>query len=102
VHEYEFERDLDYVKNLKTSSSLSHDNVITSHLATAEAENKRLQSEVNNLANQLQTATAGRDMGGRHEMAMSKEALYAARKHACGINNLTAEINKLKAELAAE
>jgi hypothetical protein len=51
MREYEFERDPDYVKKPKTSSSLSHDNMITSRLTTAEAENKRLQSEVNNLAN---------------------------------------------------
>ena len=102
VREYEFERDLDYVKKPKAGSSLSHDNMITSRLATAEAENKRLQSEVNNLASQLQRLTAERDMGRRHETMMSKEALHAARKHTSGINNLTAEINKLKAELAAE
>src|SRR5436305_5318161 len=41
VREYEFERDPDYVKKPKTSSSLSHDNMITSRLAKAEAENKR-------------------------------------------------------------
>lgn len=102
VREYEFERDPDYVKKPKTGSSLSHDNMITARLATAEAENKRLQSEVNNLANQLQRVTAERDMGRRNETTMSKEALHAARKHTSGISNLTAEINKLKAELAAE
>ena len=102
VREYEFERDPAYVKKPKTSSSLSHDKMVTSRLATAEAENKRLQSEVNNLANQLQRVTAERDMGRCHETMMSKEALHATRKHTSSINNLTAEINKLKAELAAE
>lgn len=70
MREYEFERDLEYVKKPKNGSSSLHDNMITSRLATTEAENKglqfenlRLQHEVNNLANKLQTFTAERDMG---------------------------------------
>lgn len=33
---------------------------------------------------------------------MSKEALHATRKHTSGINDLRAEISKLKAKLATE